>query len=143
MHLRRARSGPLPASENPMSNEVFRSGGQNSQNRSTRIVRWLTLAAALVALSLFSSTQIEAQDQGGQDQPVPQSAQSQQPRAQQPDVQPAPLPRQDSADSRPVTSRDTIPQDQEPGAAPATRHSHDRPWVAANAPANAPVPANL
>ena len=128
-----------------MSNEVFSSRIQNSQNRSTHIVRWLTLAAALVAVSLFNSTQIKAQDQGGQDQPVPQSAQSQQPPAQPPDLQPAPPRRQDSADSHPVTSRDTFPQDQEPNAAsvPANRHSHDRPWVAASAPANAPVPANL
>jgi len=131
-----------------MSNEVFRSRSQNSQNRSTHIVRYFTLAAALLALGLFNSTQARAQDpqdqdQGqGQDQPVPPSAQSQQQTPQQPDVQPAPPP-QDGADSRPVTSRDTFPQNQDPNAAPPpTRHSHDRP-PSASAPANAPVPANL
>jgi hypothetical protein len=126
-----------------MSNEVFRSHSQNSQNRSTHIVRWLKLAAALVALSLFSSAQIKAQDPQDQDQPVPPSAQSQQPPPQQPDVQPAPPPPQDGADSRPVTSRDTFPHDQDPNAAPApNRHSHDRP-PSASSRANTPVPANL
>jgi hypothetical protein len=126
-----------------MSNEVFRSRSQNSQDSATRIVRWLTLAATLVALSFFNSAQVKAQDSQDQDQPVPPSAQSQQPPAQQPDVQPAPPPPQDGADSRPVTSRDTLPPDQGSNTAPApNRHSHDRP-PSASAPANAPVPANL
>jgi hypothetical protein len=125
-----------------MSNEVFCSSSQNSQSRSTHI-RWLTLAATLVALSLFNSAQVKAQDPQDQDQPVPPPAQSQQPPAQQPNVQPAPPPPQDGADSRPVTSRDTFPQDQGPNTAPAlNRHSHDRP-PSASAPANAPAPASL
>ena len=131
----------MPVSGNLMPNEVFYSRSQNSQNRSAHIARWFRLAAALVVLSLLHSAQTKAQDPGGQDKPVPPSTLSQQSTAQQPDVQPAPPP-QDGADSRPVTSRDTFPQDQDPDAAPApgpNRHSHDRP----PAVASAPVPTNM
>jgi hypothetical protein len=126
-----------------MSNEVSSGLIQNSQNRSIAIFRWLTLAAALVALGLFHSNQVRAQDpQERQDQPAPPPARSQQPPPRRPDVQPAPP--QNPADSRPVTSRDTFPQEQDPNAVPTpNRQSHDRPPSAANAPANAPVPANL
>jgi hypothetical protein len=136
-----ARSGPLPASGNSMSNEVSSGLIQNSQNRSIATFRWLTLAAALVALGLFYSNQVRAQDpEERQDQPAPPPAQSQQPPTQQPDVQPAR--RRKTLPIRvPVTSRDTFPQEQDPNAVPTpNRHAHDRPPSAANAPTNAPVP---
>jgi hypothetical protein len=127
-----------------MSNEVFGSLGENAQSRSVRIARWLTLTAALVAVCLFHSAQVKAQDPQEQDPPSPPSAQSPQPPTQHPGTQPTPS--QGGADSRPVTSRDTFPQDQDSNdnAPPVPRRRpHDRPRSAASAPANAPVPANL
>jgi hypothetical protein len=123
-----------------MSNEVFLSLIKNSQKHSVRSKRWLALTAAVAVLSLLSSTQTNAQDPQPQDQSAPPPAQSQPPNAQS-------APSQDGADSRPVTSRDTFPQDQDPDAnvapVPAPRRpSHDRPPAAA-ATQNAPVPANL
>jgi hypothetical protein len=97
------------------------------------------LTTAFASIFLVSAGSSSAQDPQDQDQGTPQAQQS-----QQPEVQPAPLPpdQQDGADSRPVTSRDTFPQDQQPGAAPAQRPpSSTRPPM--RPATTAPVPANL
>jgi hypothetical protein len=84
---------------------------------------------AVAAVLLLSATSIRAQDPEGQDQ-----------SAAQPEMQPQN--QQDGADSRPVTSRDSFPEDQQPPASPAGRPpSPDRPPTRRTTPA--PVPANL
>jgi hypothetical protein len=98
----------------------------------TRFAFLLTTAVATVFL--FSGASVRAQQE--QDQVAAQS--------QQPEAQPTPLPpdQQDGADSRPVISRDTLPQDQQPAPGPTQRPSS--PNRSATRPAaNAPVPANL
>src|SRR5215470_5998161 len=85
--------------------------------------------AAVAAVLLLSGTSIRAQDPEGQRQ-----------SAAQPEMQPPS--QQDRADSRPVTSRDRFPEDQQPPASPA-----ERPPSPGRAPARrttpTPVPANL
>lgn len=105
------------------------------KSNSSRIFRGLTFAALFGGLSLLSISPASAQDP--QDQP-PVQAQD------QPQDQPAPQP---GSDSRPVISRDTIPQDpnQYPSQAPPPPSQrppaqYRRPMQSAPA---GPVPANL
>jgi len=125
--------------------------------------RWAGAASLALAISLYATSPASAQDPQDQDQPPPPSAQAPQDNAQNP---PPP-----GSDSRPVISRDTIPQGQQRqqqsqrqgqlqgqmdqqdqqgqdpnygpdnSAPPARRPYHNRPPMA-QAP-SAPVPANL
>jgi len=98
------------------------------------------LTTAFASVLLLSAATAKAQDSQDQDQ-----GQGAQPSQQSPPpyAQPAPPPeQQDGADPRPVTSRDTFPQDQQPVPTPAQRPpSPNRPPMRSNGPA--PVPASL
>ena len=109
----------------------------HAMGSTTRFAFVLTTAVASVLL--LSAVSTRAQDPPDQDQGA---SQGQQP--QPPEVQPAPVPpdQQGGADSRPVTSRDTFPQDQQPAPAPGQRPpSPNRPPV--RPATGAPVPASL
>lgn len=90
------------------------------------------LATAVASILLFSAPGTRAQAPRDQDQDPAES-----PRSQQPERQLAPLPAEErGADSRPVTSCDTIPQEQQPASVPSQRpHPSMRPSAA--------PPANL
>ena len=105
--------------------------GKVPPSRPIRFTRRFTLKAVLAAIGLLYIPCANAQN------PQDQSALPAEP-SQQPDAQSAP--QQGGADSRPVISRDTLPQDQEPAAPTQRPPSANRPSPQS---ANAPVPANL
>src|SRR5262245_58932048 len=97
------------------------------------------LTTTFASVLLLSAANASAQDPQDQDQDPRQGQQS-----QESGVQPAPMPpgQQDGADSRPVTSRDTFPQDHQQAPGPAQRPpSPNRPAMRPAAPA--PVPTSL
>lgn len=98
------------------------------------------LTTAFASMFLISAAGARAQDpqDQDQDQSAPQAQQS-----QPPEVRPTPLPpnQQDGTDPRPVTSRDTFPQDQQPAPTVQRSPSPNRPLMRPAAPA--PVPASL
>jgi hypothetical protein len=117
-----------------MSKDELKSG-KVTQYRPIRCTQRLTLKAVQVGLLYIPC----ANAQDPQDQPAPPAEQSQQRGSQS-------APQQDGTDSRPVISRDTLPQDREPRTAPTEfPPSPNRPRApqSANPPAHAPVPANL
>lgn len=116
----------------------------NSNCRSSRFSRWLGAFALAGAIALVSSNAAAAQDPQDQDQNPPPP-----PAAQGPQGDQAPPPDQAGPDSRPVISRDTIPQDQNqaptqyPNGHPIPQQppmQNRRPMPQAN---NGPAPANL
>jgi len=98
---------------------------------SSLILRWLEVSAVLAAMSLFLTSRAGAQS------PQDQAAQP----APQGDVQPAPA--QAGSDSRPVISRDTIPQDPNHNGLPAPPRRAPSRRPASQAAPTGPVPANL
>lgn len=117
----------------------------NSNYRFSRLSRWISAFALAGAIALVSSNAAAAQDPQDQDQNPPPP-----PAAQGPQGDQAPPPDQAGPDSRPVISRDTIPQDQShqyptqyPNGHPIPQQppmQNRRPMPQAN---NGPVPANL
>lgn len=117
----------------------------NSNYRFSRLSRWVSAFALAGAIALVSSNAAAAQDPQDQDQNPPPP-----PAAQGPQGDQAPPPDQAGPDSRPVISRDTIPQDQShqyptqyPNGHPIPQQppmQNRRPMPQAN---NGPVPANL
>ena len=117
----------------------------NSNYRFSRLSRWISAFALAGAIALVSSNAAAAQDPQDQDQNPPPP-----PAAQGPQGDQAPPPDQAGPDSRPVISRDTIPQDQShqyptqyPNGHPIPQQppmQNRRPRPQAN---NGPVPANL
>ena len=115
----------------------------NSNFRFSRFSRWIGAFALAGAIAVLSSN-AAAQDPQDQDQTPPPP-----PTAQGPQGDQAPLPDQAGPDSRPVISRDIIPQDQSqaptqyPNGHPIPQQppmQNRRPMPQAN---NGPVPANL
>ena len=76
----------------------------SSVSHLVRLIRWAGSASLAIALGLYSTSAF-AQDPQDQDQPPPASAQAPQGDTQDPQTP--------GADSRPVISRDTIPQGQQ------------------------------
>jgi hypothetical protein len=117
------------------------------KSNSSRIFRGLTFAAMLGGLSLLSISPASAQDPQDQQQDQPPPPPQDQPAPYvSPDGQPAPPP--PGSDSRPVISRDTIPQDQgqypqnAPPPPPSQRPPAQYRRPMASAPSG-PVPTNL
>ena len=122
-----------------------------SSSNSSRFRQWAAAVSLALALSLYATTPASAQDPQDQDQPPPPPTQAPQGDAQNP---PPP-----DSDSRPVISRDTIPQSQQrrmdpqdqqgqdpdygpDNSAPPPRRPYPNRRQMSQAP-SAPVPADL